>query len=73
MAEEAYVNDVISALKEFQKCGIYDTKVGKQISESSYGDAMSMYGDKLKVFEELIQDILEIWETNQDAEIISMQ
>ena len=69
---EAYVNDVISSLEEFQKCGIYDTKVGKQISKSSYGDAiMAMYGDKIKVLEELIQEILGIWRTNQDA-IISM-
>ena len=68
VAEEAYVYEVISALKEFKKCGIYATKVGKQISESDYGDAiMVMYGDKLKVLEELIQDILEIWETNKDA------
>ena len=71
VAEEAYVYDVISALKEFQKCGVYDTKVGKQISESDYGDdIMIMYGDKIKVLEELIKDILEIWETNKD-EIIS--
>jgi hypothetical protein len=71
IAEEAYVYDVILALKEFEKCGISNTKVGKQISESNYGDAiMSMYGDKLKILEELVKDILEIWEEHQ-REIIS--
>lgn len=70
VAEEAYVYDVISALEEFQKCRIHTTKVGKQIAKSNYGDAiMSMYWYKLKVLEDLIKDILDIWK-NKD-EIIS--